>query len=329
MHKSKVIVEGRTLRGVSALHPAIGLQPAANLVGAGPRRSGFAGTCETALIDWIQLIQMGRREAVIGILTYDGKLGTLWCRGGDIIDATCDGLTGDDAVYRALSWIGGRISVDFAPFSRRRVILTPTTALLLGAAYREDSAGHDLEQPQDLGAPPDGPGSIAGTAIAVSPTPARWMARRRPALLIGATCGFLALLVTVGLISNETFRARPRNTAATTPLHSLPAPAAVTPGHAAMALPAGRVAVGRREVSAGTFEQIQHLEPARQPTTNALRKRPHGTMVAATRGVAASSTINNASLESPVAHAGVQIIEERPPRIQIIDERRVHADVRD
>jgi hypothetical protein len=319
-------VEGRDLRSVSALHPAIGLQPAANQVIAGPGPSGFAGTYETTLIDWIQLIQMGRRDAVIRILTHDGKVGALWCRSGDIIDATCDGLIGEDAVYRALTWIGGRVSVDFADFSRRRAIMTPTTALLLGAAYREDSAAHDLEQPQSLAAPPAEPGSIAGTAIAVFPTPVSRMTHRPPAWLVGVTCGFLALLLIVRLTSNGALRAR-QNRAATTSVHDPSVPAAATPGHAAMALPAGRVEGGSGELSAGAFEQIRHLGPTRPITTNAMRKRSRVTKAPAARSVAASSAIDSAS--PLVAPASVQIIEERPPRIQIIDEHGAHTNALD
>jgi hypothetical protein len=279
-------------------------------------------------MDWIQLIQMGRRDAIIRLLAHDGKVGTFWCRGGDIIDATCDGVTGEEGVYSALTWIGGSVSVDFTAFSRRRAILTPTTALLLGAAYREDSAAHHVEQPQGLPAPPDEAGGAAGTALAVFSAPARWMAHRRPALLIGVTCGFLALLLTAGLSSSEKFRARPRSTGVTPSAHDLPVPTAVTPWYAALASPAGQVEVGSNEVPAGAFEQIRHPVPTRSTATNAMRRRPRATMVPAARGSATSSARSSASPESVGAPASVQIIEERPPRIQIIDERRIQADVR-
>ena len=37
----------------------------------------FSGTCETTLNDWIQLVQMGRRDAVVSVRTLDGREGTL------------------------------------------------------------------------------------------------------------------------------------------------------------------------------------------------------------------------------------------------------------
>src|SRR5581483_7198220 len=78
-------------------------------------RGRFSGTCETTLNDWIQLVQMGRRDAVVSVRTFDGKEGTLWCREGDIIDAHCDGAAGEVAVFRALGWRGGRVTVAFVP----------------------------------------------------------------------------------------------------------------------------------------------------------------------------------------------------------------------
>ncbi|HWA75318.1 MAG TPA: DUF4388 domain-containing protein [Polyangiaceae bacterium] len=105
-----------------------------------PESSGFSGTCEnTSLSDWIQLVQMNRRDAVIGIKRHDGRKALLWCREGDIIDAWCDGIIGEEAVYQALGWDGGRVSVAFAPFERARRIDMTTSALLLRAAHRRDS----------------------------------------------------------------------------------------------------------------------------------------------------------------------------------------------
>ena len=106
--------------------------------------SGFSGTCETTLIDWIQLVQMGRRDAVISVRTHEGREGTLWCRDGDIIDADCDGALGEHGVFRALSWKGGRVSVEFGPVKKQRQIATATAGLLLRAAYRRDSGIHEL-----------------------------------------------------------------------------------------------------------------------------------------------------------------------------------------
>ncbi len=107
-------------------------------------RGQFSGTCETTLNDWIQLVQMGRRDAVVSVRTLDGREGTLWCREGDIVDADCDGVVGEPAVFRALAWHSGSVSVAFVPVTRHRLIQTATAGLLLEEAYRRDSGIHDL-----------------------------------------------------------------------------------------------------------------------------------------------------------------------------------------
>ena len=145
-HKSTVVVTGRGAKDAAGGRSRHGHGYALNPFAGETRsdRSGFSGTCETALTDWIQLVQMGRREAVVSVCTHDGREGTLWCRDGDIIDAACDGLSGEDAVYRALSWQGGRLSIDFVGFDHRRKIRTPTAGLLLAAACRTDTLVPEL-----------------------------------------------------------------------------------------------------------------------------------------------------------------------------------------
>lgn len=107
-------------------------------------RGRFSGTCETTLNDWIQLVQMGRRDAVVSVRSFDGREGTLWCHEGDIVDADCDGVVGEPAVFRALAWHSGSVSVAFVPVTRHRLIQTATAGLLLEDAYRRDSGIHDL-----------------------------------------------------------------------------------------------------------------------------------------------------------------------------------------
>ncbi|HET6146600.1 MAG TPA: DUF4388 domain-containing protein [Polyangia bacterium] len=118
--------------------------PEATDEGSESEQIGFSGSCQTTLIDWIQLVQMGRRDAVIHVHAHDGKEGSLWCRGGDIIDAAGDGVVGETAVFRILSWTGGSVTVEFGATDRSCQIQTPTTGLLLRAAYRRDSGVHEI-----------------------------------------------------------------------------------------------------------------------------------------------------------------------------------------
>ncbi|HEY4013884.1 MAG TPA: DUF4388 domain-containing protein [Polyangiaceae bacterium] len=112
--------------------------------GADAEQGGFSGTCQnTSLADWVQLIQMGRRDALIVVRTPDHGEGRLWCQGGDIIDACWGRFTGEEAVYRILAFESGDVSVDFTAFDRPRAIRTSTAGLLLEAAYRKDTRVSD------------------------------------------------------------------------------------------------------------------------------------------------------------------------------------------
>jgi hypothetical protein len=231
--KSKVSSEESEPHAATGQHRAVRYDRDERFGTAESERSGFSGTCDNApLADWIQLVQMGRREAVIGVRTHDRKKGLLWCRDGDIIDAWCDGIAGEDAVYRILGWEGGRVSVAFVSFDRQRRIQVATAALLLRAAYRRDSGIRELKRserpPSDpssatLGAPqarsaPSSrpaastpPSSAPGSAAQPSPRDEpsqrrRLRERRRQLTLAGAKLGALLL---VGLAAGLLARGRP------------------------------------------------------------------------------------------------------------------------
>src|SRR4051812_16560175 len=98
--------------------------PPASAAEGPPDEAAFAGTCNATLIDWIQLVQLGRRDAVLTVRSDKGKRAILWCRDGNIIDACCDGRVGEAAVYRLLAWQRGSVSVDFSATDHRRAIDT-------------------------------------------------------------------------------------------------------------------------------------------------------------------------------------------------------------
>jgi hypothetical protein len=189
--------EGRFASGErSAVRCANDLQPEA----PHGEQGGFSGTCRNAsLADWVQLIQMGRRDAVIVVRTPGYGEGLLWCKGGDIIDARWDDLVGEEAVYRILSFETGAVTVDFTAFERPRAIRGSTAGLLLEAAFRRDTGVSETparrahETPHGAGG-----GAFMSTAPTVTgpPTlpPAPGRARKLGALLwVGAAAATLGL----------------------------------------------------------------------------------------------------------------------------------------
>jgi hypothetical protein len=173
-HESKLSSDEREEQAQSGQRPALRYQLAPSGEAPDLDRTGFSGSCENAsLADWIQLVQMGRRDAIVRVRDHDGKEGLLWCRDGDVIDAMCDGLTGEDAVHRALAWEGGQVSVSFGSFERPRRIQVGTAGLLLRAAYKRDSGVRELRHPQRTGINPLPPRGMPGAPLSIGMTQIR------------------------------------------------------------------------------------------------------------------------------------------------------------
>jgi formylglycine-generating enzyme required for sulfatase activity len=97
-------------------------------------RAEFSGTLEhIGVADLLQTIQMGRKDAHITV-AHSGEVSEIWCRSGEVVDATSGSLDGQSAFYRILSVERGRIVADFSPVQRKRRITLSTPRLLLEAA---------------------------------------------------------------------------------------------------------------------------------------------------------------------------------------------------
>jgi Domain of unknown function (DUF4388) len=300
-------------------------------------RGRFSGTCETTLIDWIQLVQMGRRDAVVSVGTYDGKEGTLWCRDGDIIDAYCDGVFGEEAVFRALSWKGGSVSVDFGPVKKLRQIQTATAGLLLRAAYRRDSGIHELENLVVIAESDDAQRTFdfgADTMEVVAPTQffaphEREQPQPEPALIEPAGRQSLSLrfavagavsvfLVFSALAWQWMSAASPPSLATATPVRARVVSASERRA-AVLAVPAA--------TAAGSIRRSASVQPG--ASNGALARQHAAAVVPVRRSSVASprSTVSSRVSDGPKASAPIkgkaEIIksaaEPRQPRVQIID----------
>ena len=153
-----------------------------------PEPAGFAGTYCATLLDWIQMVQLGRRDAVLTVRSPDGREASVWFQSGDIIDAVCDGLSGKEAVYRVIAWRTGEVSLSFHSANRPRKIEASTSGLLLEALARKDEAERAAAE---------------GGGLNAAPWPSRWRFPRwrrispmgAAAALAGATLLLLCVMV--------------------------------------------------------------------------------------------------------------------------------------
>ena len=326
-------------------------------------RDGFAGTCETTLIDWIQLVQMGRRDAIVTIHTYDGKEGTLWCREGDIIDADCDGIVGEDAVFRALSWRGGRVSVDFRAVVGEGQIQTTTAGLLLKAAYRRDSGIHEIVNQPEVPAQ-DAPLEaldFSDTTEVVDPSEIlarhqhehpfelllepehelepegeRQYGPQRPTprpISVGfVIAGGLSTVLLFALFAwmwMDPLGSRNQVVSASIPATALTTGAATAP-RGVPARPVADTSIPQPAPSpVAAARAVPRPAPATSSPASGATARPRATMALIRHATASWPIAWPSEGTRPSARARVEVIRERQPRVQIIDEtaarERPHA----
>jgi CheY-like chemotaxis protein len=110
----------------------------------------FFGSLEgMGVVDLLQTIEMGRKS---GTIAFDRKPfeGKMWFANGQITDATCGELEGEEAVYRLLTWEKGSFEIEFRPAEEVADhavrIRVPTQGLLMEGMRRVDEWGRMLEQ---------------------------------------------------------------------------------------------------------------------------------------------------------------------------------------
>jgi len=106
------------------------------------RQNGFRGVQSKSLVDIIQLECLSQNSTVLKII--NGPLtGRIWVQNGEVIDAITDGLAGEDAFRRLLSWKAGNFESLPGEPNRTRTIFNSYQGLLLETAQAHDEAtGH-------------------------------------------------------------------------------------------------------------------------------------------------------------------------------------------
>lgn len=110
-------------------------------------RTKFAGhLSDMGVVDLIQTIEVSRKTGVIHITSESGRRAAVYFRDGKVIDAESGPLSGEDAVYRLLTWSDGEFEVQFRSVRRKDVIEMSSQGLLMEGMRRLDEWGRHLEQ---------------------------------------------------------------------------------------------------------------------------------------------------------------------------------------
>ena len=119
-------------------------------------RTRFQGRLsDMAVVDLIQTIELSRKSGVIQFHGEEAEgaaapVAAIYFRDGKVIDAELGGLSGEDAIYRLLTWNDGEFEVVFRTVRRREVIAMTTQGLLMEGMRRLDEWGRLLEQLPNL-----------------------------------------------------------------------------------------------------------------------------------------------------------------------------------
>jgi CheY-like chemotaxis protein len=107
----------------------------------------FSGSIdEIDLLDYVQLMMLGGRRALVEIISGSGSRGLLFIESGSVRHAICGQLTGEDALFQCLSFSGGSFSSLPWEEPEQATIHKPGDFLLMEAARKRDEAKGEVER---------------------------------------------------------------------------------------------------------------------------------------------------------------------------------------
>ena len=109
------------------------------------KRRFFGSLEDMGVVDLLQTIEMGRKAGTIRF-ERGNQRATLWFEEGRVIDAKAGRLSGEDAVFRLLTWDDGTFEIDFRPPEVAARISASTQGLLMEGMRRVDEWGRMCEQ---------------------------------------------------------------------------------------------------------------------------------------------------------------------------------------
>jgi DNA-binding response OmpR family regulator len=103
------------------------------------------------VIDLLQSLELSRKTCRL-VLTSGDDRSELFFTEGQINHATYGPLSGDDAVYKVLTWTGGNFQIDFTSSSTEQTITRSTQGLLMEGLRLLDEANRDASEDNVLDA---------------------------------------------------------------------------------------------------------------------------------------------------------------------------------
>ena len=99
---------------------------------------------QMSVVDLLQTLDIGRKSCSL-VLTRNGQRAEMQFHDGQLVHATLGPLTGEDAVYKVVSWTDGVFLIDFERRECPRTITHSTQSVLLEALRIFDEAQRDGE----------------------------------------------------------------------------------------------------------------------------------------------------------------------------------------
>ena len=111
--------------------------------------TGFSGDISLPMLpDLLQIYTLSLASGALTVTGAGGE-GTIWFERGDIVDATCGALSGDEAVFEVLRWRGGSFRLDPAARAAERRITKSWQHLLLEGCRLIDEVARTQAEDRD------------------------------------------------------------------------------------------------------------------------------------------------------------------------------------
>jgi len=120
-------------------------------------RDSFSGVVDDIdLFDYVQLLLVSNRRALLEVVSTGGERGRLFIDGGQVRHAECGDVKGEDAFFRCLQFDGGRFASVAWREPEQDTIQRRGDHLLMDAARMKDESAHAGERRPPSLVPPSG-----------------------------------------------------------------------------------------------------------------------------------------------------------------------------